>query len=129
MYCRRLGVTARLRALLWMAAALYTFGLYSEVGFQSCILLLMLAWRMDLHARGVSQTRLSGTFGASPETEQQQQQAALSARLLPALQAQFYAHAVGLDPSEQHLWNHLYCFGTTCTAGPVLCTRHGPEPV
>ena len=30
-YCRRLGVTARLRALLWVAAALYTFGLYSEV--------------------------------------------------------------------------------------------------
>lgn len=30
-YCRRLGVTARLRALLWIATALYTFGLYSEV--------------------------------------------------------------------------------------------------
>lgn len=32
-YSRRLGVTARLRALLWTATALYTFGLYSEAQF------------------------------------------------------------------------------------------------
>lgn len=32
-YCRRLGAPARLRPLLWGAAALYTFGLYSEVQF------------------------------------------------------------------------------------------------
>ena len=31
LYCRRLGVTARLKPLLWTAAVLYTFGLYSEV--------------------------------------------------------------------------------------------------
>ncbi|EFN52666.1 hypothetical protein CHLNCDRAFT_58798 [Chlorella variabilis] len=32
-YCRRLGVMPRLKALLWGAAVLYTFGLYSEVQF------------------------------------------------------------------------------------------------
>jgi hypothetical protein len=30
-YCRRLGVVPRLRRLLWAAALLYSFGLYSEV--------------------------------------------------------------------------------------------------
>lgn len=33
MYARRVGVTTRTRALLWAAATLYTFGLYSEAQF------------------------------------------------------------------------------------------------
>jgi hypothetical protein len=31
LYCRHLGVTARLKPLLWTVAVLYTFGFYSEV--------------------------------------------------------------------------------------------------
>lgn len=104
-YCRRLGVTARLRALLWMAAALYTFGLYSEVGFQSCILLLMLAWRMDLHTwHGLASQNPSERHRFNhlhPQLSSSSKAALSSLLLLPALQAQFYAHGMGLNPSER----------------------------
>lgn len=99
-YCRRLGVVPRVKPLLWLAAALYAVGLYSEAGYCShcplrlsllCLLCpgpskawewlapAMQIWQPPLHHGG---TRFEPHSSTSP------------------LQIQFYNHGMGLTPAE-----------------------------